>query len=200
MSSRLSFALVLAALAVVAASGASAQPSGRARELRHVTQLGAALSEYNDGSMHAVAAYYYSQRNHDSRWLLVEIGIASQRYTNVSRDRIELVTPAGDIVPLSGQRRWAEDGARAQQLFQQARPSRHQVGSYFREIADVTRLRFFTAPGTGGTVIDGLDTAADQILLGDLLFESPTGLWDRGSYVLVIGHTHGVVELPIDLR
>jgi hypothetical protein len=34
----------------------------------------------------------------------------------------------------------------------------------------------------------------------DLLFESPTGLWDRGSYVLAIGHNHGVAELPIELR
>jgi hypothetical protein len=74
------------------------------------------------------------------------------------------------------------------------------VASYFREIADISRLRSFTAPGQGGTVIDAIDTASDQILLGDLLFESPTGLWERGRYVLAIGHNHGVAELPIDLR
>jgi hypothetical protein len=199
MTPRFSFVLVLVAVALAAGPGASAQ-SARPRELSHVKQLGAALAEYDNGSMHAVAAYYYSQRNHDSRWLLIEIGINSQRLTNVSRDRIELATPTGDVVPLSGQRRWVEDGERAQRLFQQVRPTRHQVASYFREIADISRLRFFTAPGQGGTVIDDIDTASDQILLGDLLFESPTGLWERGRYVLAIGHNHGVAELPIDLR
>ena len=78
MTPRFSFVLVLGALALAAGTGASAQ-SARPRELSHVKQLGAALAEYNNGSMHAVAAYYYSQRNHDSRWLLIEIGIMQER-------------------------------------------------------------------------------------------------------------------------
>lgn len=177
----------------------SAQAS-RPRELAHVRELGAALAEYNDGRVHVVTAYYYSQRNHDSRWLLVEFAVNSQSVLSVRRDRIELVTPSGDVVPLSGQHRWGSDAARAQRLVQQVRPSRHQVSAYFREIAEVERLRFFTRPGEGGTVVDAVDTARDRILLGDLLFESPTGLWDKGNHVLVMGHDRGVVELPIVLR
>ena len=196
MTLRSSYAVVFALIGLAALPAAQSRP----RELANVRELGAALAEYNNGLVQAVAAYYYSQRNHDSRWLLVEIGINSRQLTTISRDRIELVTPNGDVVPLSGQRRWAEDSARAQTLFQQVRPTRHQVGSYFRAIADITRLRFFAAPGVGGTVIDTIDTAADQILLGDLFFESATGAWGRGRHVLVIGHTNGVVELPIDLR
>lgn len=186
-------------LLVLTAIGAGAQ-APRPRELAFVKELGAALAEYHDGSLQAVVAYYHAQRHHDSRWLLLELGLNSQRGTSFRRDRIELHTPDGEIVPLSGQRRWSQDPARAQRLLQQVQPSRHQVRSYFRMLADVERLRFFSAPNSGGTVIDAVDTGADRVLLGDLLFESPTGAWERGRHVLVIGHTHGVAELPIDLR
>ena len=188
-------ALCLAGLA--AGAGVRAQDG---RELAHVKQLGAALSEYNDGRVHAVAAYYYSQRNHDSTWLLVELGFNSQRAVRLHRDRIELATPAGDVVPLSGHRRWALDATRATRLMQQARPTRHQIRSYFKEIADITRLRFFIRPEDRGTIVDAADSTSDQVLLGDLFFESPTGAWAPGRYVLAIGHVRGVAHLPIELR
>jgi hypothetical protein len=199
MSSRHSFARAVVALAVLVGAGASAQ-SGRPRELRHVTQLGAALSEYNDGVVQAAAAYYHSQRNHDSRWLLVEFGINSQRSLDIARDRIELVTPAGAVVPLASQRQWGQDSARARQLLQDAHPSRHQVRTYFRQIADHEPLRFFARPEQGETVFDVVSASFDRVFVGDLLFESPTGAWARGRHVLVMRLGGDVVELPIDLR
>jgi hypothetical protein len=199
MSFRISFALVLAALAVIVGTGASAQ-SGRPRELPHVTQLGAALSEYNDGVVQAVAAYYHSQRHHDSRWLLVEFGVNSQRSLDIARDRIELVTPAGDVVPLASQRQWGQDSARARQLLQEAQPTRHQVRTYFRQIADHEPLRFFGRPEQGETVFDVVSASFDRVFVGDLLFESPTGAWARGQHVLILRLRRDVVELPIELR
>jgi hypothetical protein len=191
-------AVACAALLLASAGrDGSAQPGP---ELAHVKQLGAALSEYNDGNVHAVAAYYYSQRNHDSAWVLVELGFNSQRAVQINRDRIELATPSGDVVPLSGHRRWALDATRATRLLQQVRPTRHQVRSYFKEIADITRLRFFIRPDDRGTIVDAMDSTSDQVLLGDLFFESPTGAWERGRYVLAIGHARGVAQLPIELR
>ena len=189
-------------LALVAAgAGVTAlQPSPDRRELAHVKQLGAALSEYDDGHVHAVAAYYYSQRHHDSTWLLVELGFNSQRAVVLHRDRIELETPDGDVVPLSGHRRWQLDSSRATLLMQQVRPTRHQVRSYFKEIADITRLRFFIRPDDRSTIVDSMDSMSDQVLLGDLLFESPTGAWAPGRYVLAIGHERGVALMPIELR
>jgi hypothetical protein len=198
MTSRIS-GLVLAALAAtVAATGAQAP---RPPELKHVEQLGQALAEYNDGITQAVAAYYYSQRNHDSRWLLVEFGFNSRQPVDLERDRITLVTPAGDVVPLAAQRAWGADSSRARQLLQEAQPTRHQVSSYFRkQIASSSPLRFFGRPEQGQTVFDSVSTSFDQVLLGDLLFESPTGAWARGRHVLVVAVDEGEVALPIDLR
>ena len=190
-------ALCVALVAVAASGVVHTQP---ARELAHVKTLGAALSEYNDGRVHAVAAYYYSQKHHDSAWLLLELGFNSQRAVQITRDRIELETPDGEVVPLSGHRRWQMDATRATQLMQQVRPTRHQVRSYFKEIADITRLRFFVRPDDRGTIVDSMDAMSDQVLLGDLFFESPTGAWEKGRYVLAIGHTRGVALLPIELR
>lgn len=189
---------------VTASGGATAQdgyrpPPGR-QDLPHVKVLGAALSEFNDRVAHVVAAYYYAQRHHDGPWILVEFGMRARRALRLERDRIEIETPSGEIVPLSGQRRWGADGRRAQQLLQQITPSRHQVRPYFGSSNQITRLRFFSRPEDGYTVVDGEDVVWEPILIGDLLFESPTGAWEPGRYVLAVGHEYGVARLPLDLR
>jgi hypothetical protein len=45
-----------------------------------------------------------------------------------------------------------------------------------------------------------VQSGPDEVLLGDLLFESPTGGWEKGSYALVIRHDRGSASLPIELR
>lgn len=185
----------LLAMIVPAAIGAQAP-----REFSNVTRLGSALVEYHDGSTQAVAAYYHSQRNHDAPWLLIELGMSSPRSLVVRRDQVELVTPTGDIVPLAAQRRWGADSARARGLLQQARTTRHQVTSYFRGTRGVEAIRFFGRPESGETANDLAQAAPEEVLLGDLLFESPTGAWARGTHALVIRHDGGTASLPIDLR
>ena len=199
MTPRFSVVLALVALALPSGSGASAQ-SPRQRELPNVTPLGAALTEYKDPQVRALAAYYHSQRNHDSAWLLIEFGVASPQPLVLRRTAVALVTPAADVVPLATQQRWGADSTRGRLLLQQARTSRHQLRSYFPDIRGSEQMRFFGRPENGETVIDAVQSAPDQVLLGDLLFESPTGAWPRGRHVLVVRLDDTVVELPIDLR
>ena len=187
---------VALALVVAVVTATHSQP----REFASVRSLGRALVEYNDGTTHAVAAYYHSQSSHDSAWLLIEFGVASPRSLTVRRDEMELVTPSGRVVPLASQRRWGQDSNRARTLLQQARTTRHQVRSYFREINGAEALRFFTRPEEGGTVIDVVQIAPEQVLYGDLMFESPTGAWERGGYALNLRHEYGTASLPIDLK
>lgn len=196
-------AVALSALALavsLVASAAAQRPAPGRQDLPHVKVLGSALSEFNDRTAHAVAAYYFAQRNHNGPWILVEFGIQAQRAIRIERDRVEIETPSGDIVPLSGQRRWGADGRRAVQLMQQVLPSRHQVRPYFGSAIQVNRLRFFSRPEDGYTVVDAEDVVWDPVLVGDLLFESPTGAWDSGRHVLVIGHALGTIRLPLDLK
>jgi hypothetical protein len=196
----MTFRQAAAPLAALALSVAAAAPHAQTREFANVRELGRALAEYNDGVTQVVAAYYYSQLNHDSRWLLVEVGLMSRRPLTLGRDQVALVTPAGAELPLASERQWRQDSARARALLQQARPTRHQVKSYFREVNGREELRFFTSPDQGGTTIDGTQVMPEQVLLGDLYFESPSGAWERGTYALVIHRNDGTIRLPIDLR
>lgn len=191
--------LGLAAYALGLPRVAGAVQTPASRELPHTKILGSAVSEYNDKSAHVVAAYYYSQRQHDGPWLLVEIGFRTRKRDALRRDRVEIEMPSGEVVPLSGQRRWGADPTRVR-LLQQATPTRHQVRSYFVGVSGFMRLRFFARAEDGHTVVDFEESYWDPALIGDLMFESPTGAWEPGRHVLKIGCAHGTAALPIDLK
>jgi hypothetical protein len=175
------------------------QAPGR-QDFPNVKKYGSAVSVFDDRVVRVAAAYYYAQREHTRPWILVEFGIRASREIRLERARIEIETPSGDLVPLSGQRRWGADGRRAQQLLQQITPTRHQVRPYFGSSTQVAHLRFFSRPEDGYTVVDAEDIVWEPITIGDLLFESPTGAWEPGRHVLVVGHDYGIARLPIDLR
>jgi hypothetical protein len=61
-------------------------------------------------------------------------------------------------------------------------------------------LRFFTQPPNFGTVENTVNLMPYQLGLGDLLFESPTGVWEKGTSALVIHYAGTEVQLPIALR
>jgi hypothetical protein len=166
-----------------------------------VRTIGRALSEFDDGGIRVVAAYYYSQSNHDSRWLLIELGAFAPGATEIKREQVELVTPSGRVVRLATQARWAEDSTRNARLLQQATTSRVDLSNYF-PTADSTHLRFFTQRPNDGLVLvqNTVHLMPYQLARGDLLFESPTGLWDKGIYTLVILYAGTEVKLPIELR
>ena len=192
---------VLTGLILIAAGGSLfAQSRTVPREFDHVRTLGGALSEFRDGRIQVVAAYYYSQFNHDSPWLLIQLGALGEQVMEIDRDRIELVTPGGRVVRLASQARWAADSRRNLLLLQQATPLRHQVGSYFTPANGQTGLRFFARPPGTGTVQEVVYLKPKELVLGDLLFESPTRLWDEGTYALVIRYDGAEAVLPIELR
>jgi hypothetical protein len=70
----------------------------------------------------------------------------------------------------------------------------------FRSTRDGVRRRFFGRPEQGQTVVDVAPIAPEEVLLGDLLFESPTGAWERSTCALEIEHEAGTAVLPIELR
>jgi hypothetical protein len=194
---------VLAGIVLVVGSASlPAQPQTRAvpREFDRVRTLGRALSEFEDERIQVVAAYYYSQNNHEQPWLLIEIGALGRMPTEIDRRTIELVTPTGRVVPLASQSRWGQAPERSALLLQQARTSRHQISSYFKGVTGQTNLRFFVWPNGAGTVLESINVRPDELVLGDLLFESPTRLWDDGTYALVIGYDGREALLPIELR
>ena len=162
-------------------------------------QRGRAAVEYRDNDIHIVAAYYYSQRNHESRWLLIEAGVSADKTGTIDRGAIALRTPQGREIPLATQRRVGEDVGRIEQLLQNAAVLSHNVAFYFNQRDRTDAMRLFTLP-FGGVVSDSFVVERDRVAVGPLFFESPTGAWEGGTYALIIRHEKGTAQLPINLE
>jgi hypothetical protein len=162
-------------------------------------QRGRAAVEYRDEEIHIVAAYYYSQRNHESRWLLIESGISTDAPATIKREAIALRTPQGREIPLATQRRIGEDVPRIEQLLQNAGVLSHNVASYFNQRDRTESMRLFTLP-FGGVVSDSFVVDRHRVAVGPLFFEAPTGAWERGTYALIVRHEKGMAQLPINLE
>lgn len=184
-----------AAVLAVAMPGASAQQEFKSAN----RQIGKAAVEYRDKEIHVVAAYYHSQRNHESRWLLIESALSTTREAIIKREHIALRTPQGREIPLATQRRIGEDVKRVEQLLQNATVQTHPVASYFSERDRIEDMKMFRLP-FGPVVHDEFIADRDHVAVGPLFFESPTGAWEKGTYALVVRHSNGVAELPIRLE
>ena len=191
------------ALYGLALCGAALVLSGRVaaqEEFSSANRLrGRAAVEYRDADIHIVAAYYYSQRNHESRWLLIEAGVSATKTGTIDRGAIALRTPQGREIPLATQRRVGEDVGRIEQLLQNAAVLSHNVAFYFNQRDRTENMQLFRLP-FGGVVSDSFVVERDRVAVGPLFFESPTGAWERGTYALIVRHENGTAQLPINLE
>jgi hypothetical protein len=184
----------------LAALGAGASAEAAQEEFSSANRSrGRAAVEYNDGDIHIVAAYYYSQRNHDSRWLMIETGVSTTKTQAIHRNAIVLRTPQGREIPLASQRRVGEDVNRIEQLLQNAQVLSHNVVSYFNQRDRAESMKLFTLP-FGPVVHDDFVVERDRVAVGPLFFEAPTGAWEDGTYALIVRHEKGMAQLPIHLE
>src|SRR5262245_61397744 len=95
------WALCAVALAFAGSTLSAQHESARKR--------GRAVVEFRDKAIHAVAAYNYSQRNHDQRWIVFQAALTTTSETVIHRDEIALRTPQGREIPLATQTRIGED-------------------------------------------------------------------------------------------
>ena len=190
----------IAALIPAVASGSLlAQSRTVPKQFDHVRSLGRAASEFKDDRLQIVVSYAESQVNHDSRWLLIELGAFSRSTVTIERSRIELVTPDGSVVA-------------------------HATPDRFQEASDITAPRLrrpSSAPRLAWYLpYDGLAANGwsyswrePRISLAPLdvaprfgpaftalPFESPTGAWDAGLYALIVPYDGSEAILPIALR
>lgn len=162
-------------------------------------QRGRATVEYRTDHIHVVAAYNYSQRNHDSRWIMIQTGISTTASTTIPRGAIALRTPAGRDIPLATQREFGADVGRIRVLLQNAQVVVHDVTSYFIQRDRTEDMRLFRLP-FDDVVHDSIVVDRDRVAVGPLFFASPTGAWERGTYALVVEHPEGAAKLPIRLE
>ena len=160
---------------------------------------GRSTVEFNDKQVHVVASYDYSQREHDGRWLLIQIAMSAKKRMVIERDWIVLRTADDREFPLATQTRVTEEMGNVQQLLQNASTRRHDTASYFSQRDRVEDLRLFRLP-FGNVVYTNFVVDDDRVAAGDLLFESPTGRWEDGTYALVVRHEGGQARVPVRLE
>ena len=193
---------VLTGLILIAAGGSLfAQSRTVPKEFDHVRTLGRALSEFRDGRIQVAAAYYYSQANHDTPWLLI---------------RARRARRAGDA-----------DRSRPNRARHSERPSRAAClsgalgGRFASQLAPAPAGRAVAPPGrlvfhAPRTVRRG--SASSRILPSPAPCRRSStsrrksscsaiccssrrrGLWDEGTYALVIRYDGAEAVLPIELR
>jgi hypothetical protein len=189
---------VVVALAVCLLSGAT-RPLAQEQLFPHTKQRGRATVEYKDDALQVVANYDYSQRRHDSHWLLIDVAASSKRPGVIHRDDVTLVTASGSRVMVASQSRFLEDSQRVTSLLQNAKIWRRQLESYFNQRGWNDRFQFLALPGHG-LAIDSAVLNDDRVTMGEVFFDMPSGGWDAGTYSLVIDLKDAHATLPITLQ
>src|SRR5688572_29237701 len=69
---------------------------------------GRSTVEFNDKQVRIVASYDYSQRDHDTKWLLIQLAMSSKQRMTIEPGGISLRAPAGRVIPLASQQRVGE--------------------------------------------------------------------------------------------
>ncbi len=177
-------------------------PGGAAAQNEHfpnTKEWGRAAIQYRDDQLHLVAAYYYSQLEHGSRWLLIETAFTTEALSTIPRTAFHLITPDRRRVELSDQRDFTADHPRVRQLLQNAGTTRHDVVGYFNRRGRVEPFRFFALP-SGRTVQEDVQADQFRVAAGDLFFQAPGGSWPAGIYTLVLEHEQLRAAVPIELR
>ena len=195
MTTRMTVWGVVAAAMLVTSPAAHAQQDFSSNN----KERGRAAVEYRDPDIHIVAAYYYSQRNHESRWIAIDAALSTEKRTTFRREAIALRTPDGREIPLASQERVGADTVRVQTLLRNADVQGHNVASYFPQRQRTFPMRLFTFPFKD-VVLSEFIVDHNEVARGPLFFESPTGAWEDGTYALIIRHQDGVAELPIRLE
>jgi len=164
----------------------------------NIKRLGRAIVEFRDAQLQVVLNYEYSQRNHDSAWLLVDFGARSEKRLVLDREHFKLVSHSGEWFPVASQRHFLDAAREIRSLRQNAAVWRHDLASYLGALDRRESLKFFALPGEG-LVIAGALLDKDRNTFGELYFEMPRGGWESGEYALLIEHPQASIKLPLSL-
>jgi hypothetical protein len=168
----------------------------------HTRPNGRATPEYDQNGLHVVVNYDYSQRNHKTKWLLLDLGIASKQSFILHRQDITLLTPDGHGLPVAPQEELFEDSPGITLVLQNARMQRRDLTSYFNQRnggVPNEQIRFQAFP-PGTTASSEVTVDHDHVTGGQLLFRTPRASWDAGTYRLEVHTDAGLAALPIKLE
>lgn len=185
-------ALVTGVLAFVGCS--SAVPT----ETPGVERLGQSVLRYTGPEIEMVIGYRYAAASLGMEWLILDWAVTtgvSGTPAEIKRDRVFVVTPGGEKVPLATQEEFGREYRALEPVLVRERiaadPLDYWVG---RQEADA---QFFVAPGQGVT-FDSVAVSNRRVASSRLFFFLPAGV-QAGTYVLGIDLEETKVRIPFRL-
>lgn len=158
---------------------------------------------YDDGVLLASATYRYSQRHHDSSWLVVTLSLAASDPLSIRREAIALVRPDGIGVPPATEREGRRDMDEVRRFLDERAHWPDTLSFAFpRSRIDRGFHRFDFGVDPSDRIPDRvLRTEARGGVRGDVFFVSPDGSWPSGVHALVVTvDDDRTVRLPVLLR
>ena len=161
------------------------------------------LVVYDDGDLLASASYRYSQRHHDSPWLVVTLGLAASEALTIRREDIALLRPDGIAAPPATERERDRDVEGVRGLLAERASWPDSLSFAFpRSRIDRGFYRFDFG-------VEESDRIPDRMLRieprggvrGDVFFVSPDGRWPSGLHALAVTvDDDRIVRLPVLLQ
>ncbi len=151
------------------------------------------VAGFNDCHLRAWAARYYFPRDHDPKWLAIDLalqGKVGEAMTFRPAD-VHILQPDGSRTPLITQRTYRRQRTRLLPLLLQL-----QGGANRSPSECATRLRFFVDSGVRHSLADVNQYRCVQ---GYLFFAAPTGQWASGTYELAVGGDVGL-RMPVEIE
>jgi hypothetical protein len=192
--------MLIASLISLATCGLAAEKEW---SFPHTRPNGRATPEYDSNGLHVVVNYDYAQHNHKTKWLLLDLAVASKQSFILHRQDITLLTPDGRDLPVALQEQLFEDSPGITLVLQNARIQRRDLTSYFNQRnggVPNERIRFQAFPPGTTTASSEVTVDHDHVTGGQLLFRTPQGFWAPGTYRLEVNTDAGLAALPIKLE
>jgi len=163
----------------------------------HTKQWRPATVEYSHEGLKVVVNYNYSQTNHDTPWLIIDLAASSRRPLVLRPEHVTLVTPDGGIVALAKRGVVIADFMNTRSHLAVA--VRDELRGYFTgETVEI--LPFFITRQLKVMPYDEAIVDIDHMTQGPLYFRSPEGRWPAGTYRLTIDNERAKAALPVTLK
>ena len=186
------------ALTGVAVAGSLATASVQKDALfPHTKQWRPATVEYSHEGLRVVVNYNYSQTNHDTPWLIIDLAASSRRPFVLRPEHVTLVTPDGGIVALAKRGVVLADWMNTRSHIAVA--VRDELRGYFTG-ESVEILPFFITRQLKLMPYDEAIVDNNHMTQGPLYFQSSEGRWPAGTYRLTIDNERAKAALPVTLK
>ncbi|MCX7894411.1 MAG: hypothetical protein N2447_00435 [Thermoanaerobaculum sp.] len=162
-----------------------------------VERMGATVLRYRGPEVELALGYRFATLSLGEEWLMVDLAVtaAAGKVVEVQRDRIWVVTPSGQQLPLASQEEFAAVYPRLQPTLRRAALAADPLGYFSRELT--CSLGFFAAPGEG-LVFPSVHLDDRRVCEGPLYFFVPGGI-QPGRWVLALDVVESQVRIPFYL-